>query len=115
MNDHSRGPAPLVGAHTLSWLGAAAFVAVAVGCIAAAYFLTRPAGRVDAASRAQQVQLRRDLETKAQEALTQPARNADGTYRVPIDQAMALLAADNSRFAQFRAASQPAPAQPAAK
>lgn len=116
MNDHSRGPAPLVGAHTLSWLGAAAFVAVAVGCIAAAYFLTRPAGRVDAASRVQQIQLRRDLETKAQELLTQPALNTDGTYRVPIDQAMALLAADNRRFAQFRAASQPdaAPA-PAAK
>lgn len=104
MNDHARGPAPLVGAHTRSWLGAAAFVAVAFACVAAAYLLTRPAGRVDAASRAQQVQLRQDLEAKAREALTQPARNADGTYRVPIDQAMALLAADNRRFEQFRAA-----------
>lgn len=104
MNDHSRGPAPLVGAHTRSWLGAAAFVAVAFACVAVAYLVTRPAGRADEASRAQQVQLRRDLEAKAREALTQPGRNADGTYRVPIDQAMALLAADNRRFEQFRAA-----------
>lgn len=104
MNDHSRGPAPLVGAHTRSWLGAAAFVAVAVACVASAYLLTRPSAAVDAASRAQQVQLRRDIEAKAQQALTQPGRNADGTYRVPIDQAMALLAADNRRFDQFRAA-----------
>lgn len=112
MNDHSRGAPPLVGAQTRSWLGTAAFVAVAFACVGLAYLLTRPSAPVDAASREQQIQLRRDLEAKAQQALTQPARNADGTYRVPIDQAMALLAADNRRFEQFRAANAaPAPAK----
>jgi len=111
MNDHSRGAPPLVGAHTLSWLGVAAFVLVAFGCVAVAYLLTRPSAPADAAYRAQQVQLRRDLEAKAHEALTQPGRNADGTYRVPIDQAMALLAADNKRFNRFRTASQPQPSK----
>jgi hypothetical protein len=99
MNDNSRS--------ALSWLGAAAFVVVAFGSIAVAYFMTRPSTPADTAYLAQQLQLRRELEVKAQAALTQPGRNADGTYRVPIDQAMALLAADNTVFAKFRTQSQP--------
>jgi hypothetical protein len=99
MNDNSRS--------ALSWLGAVAFVVVAFGSIATAYFLTRPSTPPDTAYRAQQIQLRHELEMKAQAALTQPGRNVDGTYRVPIDQAMALLAADNDTFVKFRTQSQP--------
>ena len=65
---------------------------------------TRPAQSLLAASRDAQVRLRLDLEAKAKEALSTAARNADGTYRVPVEQAMELLARDNSRFEAFRQA-----------
>jgi len=104
MSDRSRRPEPLVGAQTRTWLGVAAFVLVALGVLLAAHLATRPAQSPLAASREAQVRLRLELEAKAREALTVPARNADGTYRVPVDQAMELLARDNSRFEAFRQA-----------
>jgi hypothetical protein len=104
MSDRSRRPEPLVGAQSRTWIGVAAFVVVALGVLLAAHLATRPAQSPLAASRDAQVRLRLELEAKAKEALTTPARNADGTYRVPIEQAMELLVRDNSRFEAFRQA-----------
>lgn len=104
MSEPRRQPAPLVGSHSRSWLGAAALILLAVAVLAAAYLATRPSQPAYAASREAQVRLRLELEAKAREALTVPARNKDGTYRVPIEQAMAILAADNARFESFRQA-----------
>ena len=47
---------------------------------------------------------------KAQALLTEPARNADGSYRIPVKDATALIAADNKVIAKIQAAAAPAPA-----
>ncbi len=104
MSDRNRRPEPLVGAQARTWIGVAAFVLAALGVLLAAHLATRPAQSPLAASRDAQVRLRLDLEAKAKEALSTAGRNADGTYRVPVEQAMELLARDNSRFEAFRQA-----------
>ena len=111
MSDRTRRPEPLVGAQSRTWIGVAAFVVAALGVLLAAHLATRPAQSPLAASRDAQVRLRLELEAKAKEALSTPARNADGTYRVPIEQAMELLARDNSRFESFRQAAVKAQAE----
>lgn len=104
MSEPRRQPAPLLGSHSRSWLGAAALVLLVVAVMGAAYLATRPSQPADAVSREAQIRLRLELEAKAREALSTPARNADGTYRVTIEQAMAALAADNARFESLRQA-----------
>lgn len=102
MSDHRRPPARLIGSHTLSWLTAAVWVLAAAVVLVSAYLATRPALPPNAANREQQLRLRAEIEAKAREALTKPARNADGTYRVPIDQVLALAAKDPRRLDAVR-------------
>ena len=103
MSDTRREPSRPLGSPILSWLGAASYVLVAFGVIAAAHFATRPTKPATAANREQHVQLRRDIEAKARQALTQPGRNADGTYRVPLEQTLLLVAQDPRRLDAVRA------------
>jgi len=102
MSDHRRPPARLIGSHTLSWLTAATWVLVAAVLLLSAYLATRPDRPADAANREQHLRLRLEIEAKAQEALAKPARNPDGTYRVPIDQVLALAAKDPRRLDAVR-------------
>ena len=104
MSDSRRSSAPLLGSQARTWLGVAALLLAAFAFLLDAYLSSRPAGPANVASREAQVRLRQELEVKAREALTRPARNTDGTYRVPIDQAMEILALDNSKFESLRQA-----------
>jgi mono/diheme cytochrome c family protein len=87
-----------------------AFLAAAAVVVGYAYFATRPATNSDLERRAAQKALRAKTESEGQALLTGAARNADGTYRVPVETAMAVIAADPKALASFK----PAPAAPVA-
>jgi mono/diheme cytochrome c family protein len=104
-----REPRPLIPAQVASWLGLVAFLAAAAVVVGYAYFATRPSTNTDADRRAAQKALRAKTETEGQALLAGAARNADGTFRVPVETAMSVIAADPKALASFK----PTPAAPA--
>lgn len=93
MSDNRRPPRPLLGSHSLAWIGAAILLLAVVAVLVQAFRSNRSAAAL-AANREQHLKLRHEIEAKAKQALAQPGRNADGTYRVPIDQVLSLAAKD---------------------
>jgi len=113
MSEHpSNGPRPLIPGQVKSWLGVVAFVLVAVAVLGYAFVAVRPKTDSDLDRRVAQKALRAETESKAQALLTTPAKNADGTYRLPVADAMAVIAANPQVLADFRKAAA-APAAPA--
>jgi len=113
MSEHpSNGPRPLIPGQVKSWLGVVAFVLVAVAVLAYAFVAVRPTTNSDAERRAAQKALRADTEAKAKALITTPAKNADGSYRLPVADAMAIIAADPKVLSEMRK-SAAAPAAPA--
>jgi mono/diheme cytochrome c family protein len=109
-----REPRPLIPGQVASWIGLVAFLAAASVVVAYAYFATRPTTNADADRRAAQKALRAKTESEGQALLTGAARNADGTYRVPVETALSVIAADPKALASFKPAPAPAAAPAAA-
>ena len=107
-SSHPREPRPLIPGQVASWLGLVAFLAAASVVVGYAYFATRPSTNTDVERRAAQKALRAKTETEGQALLAGAARNADGTFRVPVETAMSVIAADPKALASFK----PAPAAP---
>ena len=107
-SSHPREPRPLIPGQVASWLGLVAFLAAAAVVVGYAYFATRPSTNTDVERRAAQKALRAKTETEGQALLAGAARNADGTFRVPVETAMSVIAADPKALASFK----PAPAAP---
>jgi mono/diheme cytochrome c family protein len=112
MSEHpSNGSRALLPGQVKSWLGIVAFVLVAVAVLAFAFVAIRPATNSDRDRRTAQKALRADTESKAKALLTDAAKNADGTYRLPVADAMAVIAANPKVLADMRkSAAAPAPA-----
>ena len=106
----SSGSRPLLPGQIASWLRLVCFAAAALIVTAYAYLAVRQAPDEDALRRKAQKDLRAENAKKAQALLTEPARNADGSYRIPVKDATALIAADNKVIAKIQAAAAPAPA-----
>ena len=106
----SSGSRPLLPGQIASWLRLVCFIAAALIVTAYAYLAVRQAPDEDALRRKAQKDLRAENAKKAQALLTEPARNADGSYRIPVKDATALIAADNKVIAKIQAAAAPAPA-----
>jgi len=106
----SSGSRPLLPGQIASWLRLVCFFAAALIVTAYAYLAVRQAPDEDALRRKAQKDLRAENAKKAQALLTEPARNADGSYRIPVKDATALIAADNKVIAKIQAAAAPAPA-----
>jgi len=106
----SSGSRPLLPGQIASWLRLVCFAAAALIVTAYAYLAVRQAPNEEADRRKAQKDLRAENAKKAQALLTEPARNADGTYRIPVKAATALIAADNKVIAKIQAAAAPAPA-----
>ena len=106
----SSGSRPLLPGQIASWLRLVCFAAAALIVTAYAYLAVRQAPDEDALRRKAQKDLRAENAKKAQALLTEPARNTDGTYRIPVKDATALIAADNKVIAKIQAAAAPAPA-----
>ena len=106
----SSGSRPLLPGQIASWLRLVCFIAAALIVTAYAYLAVRQAPDEDALRRKAQKDLRAENAKKAQTLLTEPARNADGSYRIPVKDATALIAADNKVIAKIQAAAAPAPA-----
>ena len=106
----SSGSRPLLPGQIASWLRLVCFAAAALIVTAYAYLAVRQAPNEEADRRKAQKDLRAENAKKAQALLTEPARNADGSYRIPVKDATALIAADNKVIAKIQAAAAPAPA-----
>ena len=106
----SSGSRPLLPGQIASWLRLVCFAAAALIVTAYAYLAVRQAPNEEADRRKAQKDLRAENAKKAQALLTEPARNTDGTYRIPVKDATALIAADNKVIAKIQAAAAPAPA-----
>ncbi len=106
----SSGSRPLLPGQIASWLRLVCFIAAALIVTAYAYLAVRQAPDEDALRRKAQKDLRAENAKKAQVLLTEPARNADGSYRIPVKDATALIASDNKVIAKIQAAAAPAPA-----
>ena len=78
------------------------------------YLALRHGPDEDALRRQAQKDLRAENTKKAQALLTEPARNADGSFRIPLKDAVALVAKDPKVVAKLQAAAGPAPAPAAA-
>jgi len=113
MSDNSsNGDRPLIPGQVASWLGILAFVFVAIFAIAYAYVAFSPKTNSDAERRLAEKALRADIESKAKGLISATGLNSDGTYRVPVDAAMSLMAADPQLVNKMRSYSAPGPSAP---
>ena len=115
MSDQSSsGNRPLIPGQVAVWLGVVSLVAAGLIVTGYSYLAVRKGATEDAARRQAQKDLRAENAKKAQALLTEPARNADGTFRIPLKDAVALVAQDPKVVAKLQAAAGPAPAPAAA-
>jgi len=121
MSDHSSsGNRPLIPGQIAAWLGVVSLVAAGLIVTGYSYLALRQGTSEDALRRQAQKDLRAENAKKAQALLTEPARNADGSFRIPLKDAVALVANDPKVVAKLQAAAGPAlapaaaPAAPAA-
>ena len=115
MSDHSSsGNRPLIPGQVAVWLGAVSLVAAGLIVTCYSYLALRQGPDEDALRRQAQKDLRAENTKKAQALLTEPARNADGSFRIPLKDAVALVAKDPKVVAKLQAAAGPAPAPAAA-
>ena len=115
MSDHSSsGNRPLIPGQIAVWLGAVSLVAAGLIVTGYSYLALRQGPNEDAVRRQAQKDLRAENAKKAQALLTEPARNADGSFRIPLKDAVALVAQDPTVVAKLQAAAGPAPAPAAA-
>jgi mono/diheme cytochrome c family protein len=113
MSDNSsNGDRPLISGQVTSWLGILAFVFVAIFAIAYAYVAFSPKTNSDAERRLAEKALRADTESKAQGLISATGLNSDGTYRVPVEVAMSLMAADPQLVNKMRSYAAPGPSAP---
>jgi mono/diheme cytochrome c family protein len=115
MSDHSSsGNRPLIPGQIAAWLGVVSLVAAGLIVTGYSYLALRQGPNEDAFRRQAQKDLRAENSKKAQALLTEPARNADGSFRIPLKDAVALVAKDPKVVAKLQAAAGPAPAPAAA-
>ena len=111
MSDHSSsGNRPLIPGQIAAWLGVVSLVAAGLIVTGYSYLALRQGTSEDALRRQAQKDLRAENAKKAQALLTEPARNADGSFRIPLKDAVALVANDPKVVAKLQAAAGPAPA-----
>ena len=111
MSDHSSsGNRPLIPGQIAAWIGVVSLVAAGLIVTGYSYLALRQGTSEDALRRQAQKDLRAENAKKAQALLTEPARNADGSFRIPLKEAVALVAKDPKVVAKLQAAAGPAPA-----
>jgi len=104
----------LIPGQIAAWLGVVSLVAAGLIVTGYSYLALRQGTSEDALRRQAQKDLRAENAKKAQALLTEPARNADGSFRIPLKDAVALVAKDPKVVAKLQAAAGPAPAPAAA-
>jgi len=110
----SSGNRPLIPGQIAAWLRLVCFAAAALIVTGYVYLSVRKAPNAEADRRAAQKVLRAENTKKGLALISEPGRNADGTYRIPVKDAAALIVADNKVVAKLQAAAGPAPAPAAA-
>lgn len=104
----SSGGRPLIPGQIASWLRLVCLVGAALIVTAYTYLAVRQVPGAETERRNAQKALRADNAKKGQALLTEPGRNADGTFRIPVKDAAAILAADPKVVAKIRAGGAPA-------
>jgi len=111
MSDHSSsGNRPLIPGQVAVWLGVVSLLAAGLIVTGYSYLALRQGANEDAARRQAQKDLRAENTKKAQVLLTEAVRNADGSLRIPLIDALALVAQDPQVIVKLQAAAGPAPA-----
>jgi mono/diheme cytochrome c family protein len=110
----SSGDRPLISGQIAAWLRLVCFAAAALIVTGYVYLSVRKAPNAEADRRAAQKVLRAENTKKGLALISEPGRNADGTYRIPVKDAAALIVADDKVIAKLQAAARPAPAPAAA-
>ena len=108
---------PLIPGQVASWLAVLALVGAVTAASVAAFLHYRTGVSPEAARRAQQVTLRAETEAKSAQLLASSAKNDDGTYRIPLGDALRIAAERPEilgRLAPAVAPAAPAPAGAAA-
>ena len=105
----SSGSRPLLPGQIASWLRLVCYIAAALIVTGYVYLSVRQVPNQEADRRQAQKALRADNAKKGLALITEPGRNADGTYRIPVKDAAALIAADVKVVAKIQAAAAPAP------
>ena len=106
----SSGSRPLIPGQIASWLRLVCFIAAALIVTGFVYLSVRKAPNAEAERRLAQKALRADNTKKGLALISEPGRNADGSYRIPVKDAAALIAADNKVVAKIQSAAAPAAA-----
>jgi mono/diheme cytochrome c family protein len=106
----SSGSRPLLPGQIASWLRLVCFAAAALIVTGYVYLSVRKSPDAEAERRQAQKALRAENSKKGQALINEPGRNADGTYRIPVKDAAALIAADVKVVAKIQASAAPAPA-----
>ena len=106
----SSGGRPLLPGQIASWLRIVCFIAAALIVTAYTYLSVRKAPNAEAERRAAQRALRAENAKKGLALINEPGRNVDGTYRIPVKDAAALIVADSKVVAKLQASAAPAPA-----
>jgi len=106
----SSGNRPLIPGQIAAWLRLVCFAAAALIVTGYVYLSVRKAPNAEADRREAQKVLRAENTKKGLALINEPGRNADGTYRIPVKDAAALIVADNKVVAKLQAAAGPAPA-----
>ena len=104
----SSGRRPLIPSQIASWLGAISIASAALIATGYAYTLVRRAPDALTDRRKAQQNLRAETNKKELALLTEPSRNADGTYRIPLKDAQALIVKDPQVIAKIQAGGAPA-------
>lgn len=78
----------------LTWVAFVGIFAIAFTVIAIANFTTRPKAAVDADLVAKRQALLKENSARAHQLISEPGKNADGTYRIPVDAAVQVLLRD---------------------
>jgi mono/diheme cytochrome c family protein len=106
----SSGNRPLIPGQIASWLRLVCFIAAALIVTGYVYLSVRKAPDAEAERRQAQKALRAENAKKGLALINEPGRNADGTYRIPVKEAAALIVADPKVVSKLQAAAAPAPA-----
>lgn len=105
---------PLLPGAIAVWLGLVCLIAAGLIFTGYAYLAVRGQPTSDEQRRLAQKAFRAENNQKAETLLTVAGINPDGSYRVPLKDALAMIAADPQLLAKVRVAAMPAPAAPAA-
>ncbi len=99
MSDETHSEENSAAGAMLTWAAFAGIFLIAFAVIAIANFAVSPKSGVDADWVARRQALLEENTAKGRQLIAEPGKNADGTFRIPVEQAMQVLLRDRASWA----------------